>query len=390
MSMFLKKINRVPYVFLKNAWVGIVISGLLISCNNPSQLDDVKVPAIIVHDEYPLIIPYDDGTKIWDITRIPDREQTRIEFPHLARFQNFWYSSFREGEIHGNHISGRARIIRSKDGVQWETVALFESETGDVRDPRLSITADGMLMLNASIKFMEDVAPYETAGDEIIQRQSVTWLSPDGVNWSDYHACPTGINTWRWDVAWFENSGYSIGYSGNDPNGTLYRTSDGKSWEIVQENLFPGGYGNEAALTFRENGTLFVLLRAGLNAKAALGSSRPPYNRWEWSELDAYWDGPENRQPVKTIPVFERDLGGPNIITLDNGQLLGAGRVRGEARIALFFIDPDKAEITRIIGIDQGSSYPGLVTLENDLWLTYIGSITGEGPVYFMRLKLAD
>ena len=369
----------------------LFIAGIVSGCNKSVQTNTAELPVTLLDNEKPVIISFNEGMMIWDISRVPDRDQTRIEFPHLTRFDDFWYSSFREGEIHGNHITGRARVIRSADGVHWENVALFESETGDVRDPRLSVTTDGKLMLNASIKFIEEVAPYETAGDETIQRQSVTWLSSDGLNWSDLYACPTGINTWRWDVTWYDNAGYSIGYSGKDAKGALYRTYDGKTWETVQNDLFPGGYGNEAALTFGKDGTLYVLLRAGLNAKVALGSSPPPHNEnWEWTELDAYWDDFGNRQPVKTIPGFERDLGGPKIITLDNGKLLGAGRVRGEIRIALFFIDPEEAVLTRIVGIDQGSSYPGIAEYEEDLYVTYIGHVTGEGPVYILRLRFPD
>ncbi len=359
--------------------------------NNTLNVNDSKIPLSVVPENKPLIIPHDVGIRIWDITRIKDRDQTRIEFPHLARFNGYWYSSFREGEIHGNHISGRGRIIRSSDGIHWESIALFESETGDVRDPRLSVTADGMLMLNASIRYIEDVAPFQTVNGQTIQRQSVTWLSADGENWSKPFTCPTGINTWRWDVAWHENFGYSIGYSGKDPDGTLYRTRDGKTWVPLKENMFPGGHGNEAALSFGHDGTAYVLLRAGLDARAALGVSRPPYDRdWQWHELDAYWNGPEDRQPVKTINGFERDLGGPIIITLSDGRLLGAGRVRGTVRVALFLIDPEEALLTRIVGVDNGSSYPGVVEYDDEIWLSYIGHVSGSGPMYFSRLRIPD
>ena len=357
---------------------------------SPQEIPDA--PRVFqITKNIPLIIPHDAGIMIWDITRIPDREKTRIEFPHLVRFKGYWYSSFREGEIHGNHISGRGRVIRSTDGVHWETAALFESANGDVRDPRLSVTSDRKLMLNSSIKFIEEAAPYRTIDGQIVQRQSVTWLSDDGETWSDPYACPTGINTWRWDVAWHGDYGYSIGYSGKDANGTLYRTKDGKSWTALKKDLFPGGHGNEAALTFGHDGTAYVLLRAGLDARVALGFSRPPYDQdWQWQELNAYWDGPVNRQPVRDIPGFERDLGGPEITTLADGRLLGAGRVRGAIRIAVFLIDPENAVLTRVAGVENGSSYPGIIEHNGDIWLSYIGHVSGEGPIYLSRIRLPD
>jgi hypothetical protein len=93
------------------------------------------------------------GQKIWDRSRIPDRTSGRIEFPSLIRFKNHWYCAFREGEIHNNHPSGRARLIRSVEGERWETVRLFDWDCGDVREPKFSITAEGWLMINTSIYF---------------------------------------------------------------------------------------------------------------------------------------------------------------------------------------------------------------------------------------------
>ena len=40
------------------------------------------------------------GKRIWDIARIPDREDTRMELTDLARFKGAWYCGFREAEIH--------------------------------------------------------------------------------------------------------------------------------------------------------------------------------------------------------------------------------------------------------------------------------------------------
>lgn len=364
---------------------GLMING----CgNNSIHKFESEVPVSIISKDKPFIFSYNAGTKIWDINRITDRNETRIEFPHLAWFKGHLYCSFREGEIHGNHISGRGRIIRSADGVNWETVGLFESATGDVRDPRLSVSTDGTLVLNASIYFIEEVAPYQVIDGQSVRRQSVTWLSADGENWSDTYSCPTGINTWRWDIAWYNGFGYSIGYSGKDPDGTLYRTSDGKNWQSVKENMFPGGHGNEAALTFGHDGTLYVLLRAGLAAKVSLGISHAPYDQdWSWYELDAYWDGPENRKPAKDV-TGGADLGGPNIITLQDGRLFGAGRVAGQERANYFLIDPGEKVLTRVAGVQNGSSYPGIVEHDGDIWLSYIEG--GAGPVYIMRIRLKD
>ena len=157
--------------------------------------------------------PLVEGAVIWDVSRISDRADCRVELTDLVRFNGNWYCAFREGEIHHNHPSGRGRVIRSSDGENWESVALFEWDRADVREIRFSITPEGWLMVNTSVFFcsaeprqngayyqLDRRGTLETDSESEVARQSVTWLSPDGVNWSSAYACPTGVNTWRWDV----------------------------------------------------------------------------------------------------------------------------------------------------------------------------------------------
>lgn len=166
----------------------------------------------------------------------------------MLRFKGNWYCGFREGEIHNNHPSGRGRIIRSADGEKWETAARFEWDGGDVREPKLSITAEGWLMVNTSVYFVSKEpriesttikpddknsytppesrkktdhpdrfyqldwlgAPLNLSPDDLEQnvaQQSVSWLSQDGEHWESANACPSGINGWRWDVTWYNGMG---------------------------------------------------------------------------------------------------------------------------------------------------------------------------------------
>ena len=313
-----------------------------------------------------LAVPADETStltevrRIWDVTRIPDREKTRIEFPDLIRFQDAWYSAFREGEIHGNHPTGRVRIIRSSDAEQWESVALLEWEDGDVRDPKLSITAEGQLMLTACVWFVSLADHLEIRNtpksdlEKDVLRQSVTWLSPDGRNWSSVHLCRSGVNTWRWSTTWHNGMGHSIGYHGRDWNGRLYRTRDGKSWEVLADDIFPPeGYNNETSLVFGPDNTAYCLLRrdGDLNT-AMLGISQFPYDTWDWKDLG--------------VGV----LGGPKLIRLTDGRLVAAGRLAG--RVTLYWVDPDAGTLTEFAKAD-GTSYPGLVEHEGTIWVSYEG-----------------
>ena len=343
------------------------------------------------------------GKRIWDVAHIPDRERTRIEFPDLARFRGHWYCAFREGDIHGNHPSGRGRIIRSRDGERWETVALLDWDGGDVREPKFSVTAEGRLMVNTSVYFVSREPradgrhyqleptgtildmPYNDREAEVVQ-QSVTWLSADGENWSSAYACPTGVNGWRWSATWHNGMGYSIAHSGKDIHGTLYRTRDGKTWRALVEDFYPEGKGNEAALAFGPDDAGCCLLRSG-PTRAMIGVSKPPcYTEWEWkdSTVDA---GPElGRMPSGDF--FRVSFGGPKLLRLSDGRILAAGRAlapgRDDGHVTLFWLDPDEAILTLFVEA-EGTSYPGLVEHDGAIWVTY--GLPDASAVYLASVK---
>ena len=355
------------------------------------------------------------GKVIWDLSNIADRDLTRIEFPSLVRFRNHWYCGFREAEIHMNHPSGRGRIIRSADGGHWETALLLAWDGGDVREPKFSITPEGWLMVNTSVCFVsrepraDDPASPEvprivaptvrglvrdargsyfqldtpgTPADDAepnVARQSVNWLSPDGVHWSSAYACSTGINTWRWDVTWHDGMGYSIAYGGTAPGGVLYRTRDGKSWRALKAPFFPPGDScSEGALAFdARTGSACCLLRGSSRTKAYIGVGKPPYYQiWAWKRPFVDY-GAELGGARPAEDALGTVVGGPKLIQLRDGRLVAAARALGpgrqDGRATLFWIDPETAVMTAFAEFD-GTSYPGLAEHEGKLWVTYIGS----------------
>lgn len=325
-----------------------------------------------------------EGRVIWDLSRLTDRATTRMEFPDLVRFRGHWYCSFREGDIHGNHVSGRGRVIRSADGNQWQSVALMEWEGGDVRDPRLSVTAEGWLMVNTSIYFPargHRGTPSNETESGGVSRQSVTWLSSDGVNWGSAQACPTGVNTWRWDVTWHNGMGYSIAYSGKDDGGTLYRTRDGRSWRMLKDKLFPDGKGNEADLAFAPDGTAICLLRDS-RTRGVIGIGQPPdYQQWQWKDAALDWQGDGRLRPADDL--WRRSVGGPKIVRLSDGRYLGIGRIDG--RVNIFQIDPVRGVFTRYLEFN-GTSYPGLVEHEGQLWVTH--GVSAASGIFLVKVPL--
>jgi hypothetical protein len=322
------------------------------------------------------------GTKIWDQSRITDRAKTRMELTDLIRFKGNWYCSFREGEVHNNHPSGRVRIIRSSDGEKWGPVTLLAWDAGDVREVNFSITAEGHLMANTSVYFVRkqpradgrwhqlesSVGRAQDESESGVVRQSVTWLSADGTNWSSAYACPTGINNWRWSVTWFNGMGYSVAHPGaggrETPKGALYRTRDGKSWRLLKGDFFTDT-GNEAALAFDDDGRATCLLRDGKDS-IVLGVGQPPYyQKWEWRQARVDWQNDGILKPAKE--VIPSSMGGPKLLRLRDGRLIGAGRGGG---ISLYLVDSGNAVMTRFATV-TGNSYAGIAEHDGMIWVSY-------------------
>lgn len=371
-----------------------------------------------------------DSRVIWDLSRISDRTLTRIEFPDLIRFRDHWYCGFREGDIHNNHPSGRARIIRSRDGLQWDTVHLIDWDCGDVREPKFSITAEGLLMMNTSVYFVSrkprfaptnggdaTYTPPEArrANDQPgryfqldwneyplnlppddrehnVGQQSMTWLSRDGVNWSGAHACAAAANGWLWSTAWHQGMGYSVSYWGKDMSGVVYRTRDGRQWRKLAEGIFPDNHAGEVALAFDDNHDAVALLRGNNKTKLFVGRAEAPhYQQWTWSQPQVDWHGDGALRPV--ADVFGVGMGGPKLLRLRDGRFVAAGRVLGpdcdDGRATLFMLDPDRCVLTRFAACD-GTSYPGLAEHDDELWVTYIGSACHDDQweVRLARIKM--
>ncbi len=342
------------------------------------------------------------GEAIWTTADIKDKTMTRVEFPDLAFYKGYWYCSFRESTLHQNHPSGRGRVIRSADGVKWETAALFEWNGGDVRDPRLSITADGNLMVNASIFFIseqpreterhhfltEDGTPATQTETGGVARQSVTWFSSNGTDWTTASADQSGINNWRWDVTWHGGMAYSAAYGGSAPAGTLFRSRDGKFWQVLVEKFFPEGKGNESSIAFGPDDTAYSILRGARN-RLMLGVGKAPlYTEWEWSDVtidySAVGGGTGPSDEMLTVA-----FGGPRLLRLSNGKILAAGRVgwKGgkQTRVTLFWLDPATRTLTKWFEC-KGSSYPGIVEHDGMIWVSH--SSQDNTKVMMVKVKL--
>lgn len=293
----------------------------------------------------------------------------------LIKWKNAFWCIFREADQHFGGENGILRLLQSSNGVVWNLVSTIELEGWDLRDPKLSITPEGKLMLLAGASFFN-------RHKERLAHQSVVGFSSDGIKWSSLHHVLS--EEWLWRITWFKGQGYGIAYSFSDPLDPksewvtrLYVTDDGIHYKLITTFDIPG-HPNEATLRFLETGQMLVLLRRNGDPgddHAWLGYSFPPYEDWLWADAGMHF-------------------GGPNFLILTDGSLWGAGRILSTTPYG-FIEQTSLAQINthivpKIIFPSGGdTSYPGMVYEAPHLWVSYYSSHEKQTAIYLAKIALS-
>jgi hypothetical protein len=303
-----------------------------------------------------------DYARIWD-------EAPHSAFTNLTRYKGAWYCVFREGN---GHVSGNGalRVITSKDGDTWTSAARLTSETADLRDAQICITPDNKLMLSGA------AALHQPAD---ARHQTMAYFSDDGHAWSE--GTPIGEkDLWLWRVTWNKDTAYGIGYTTGDkwPNRftRLYKSGDGKQFDVLVDKLRDDEYSNESQIVFLDDGTAHCLLRrdekAPKSTEGLFGTARPPYTDWTWKDVGM-------------------KIGGPAMMELPDGRLVAAVRLYDtHVRTSLCWADPKTGKLTEFLALPSGgdTSYPGLVWHDGLLWVSYYSSHEGKTAIYLAKVRL--
>jgi len=296
--------------------------------------------------------------KIWDAA-------PHNAFTDLARFRGRWFCVFREGK---DHVSpdGAIRVLGSKDGERWTSVARLTSPSADLRDPKVTVTPDRRLMLSAAGALHPPAAH---------KHQSFVWFSRDGKEWTS----PLAVgdpDLWLWRITWHRGTAYGTAYDTAAENFIrLYISGDGRKFDPLVPTLFAAGHPNETSIVFPPDDTALCLLRRdGEPGSGQLGTARPPYRDWVWKDLGVR-------------------IGGPHLLRLPDGRLVAAARLYdGTVRTSLLWLDPARAQLTEFLKLPSGGdcSYPGLVWHRGLLWVSYYSSHEGKTAIYLARVRLPE
>jgi hypothetical protein len=293
--------------------------------------------------------------KIWD-------QAPHSAFTDLIHHDGRWFCVFREGKAHVSP-DGAVRVLTSKDGKTWESAALIQSDRADLRDPKITLTPDGRLMLSAA-GALHDKKP--------VSHQTYVWFSKNGRDWGE----PVAVgdpNYWLWRITWHDKTAYGIGYHCTEPQDIrLYHSGDGKKFDPLVQTLFTEGHPNESSLVFRADGSCLCLLRRDAKgANGLLGVSKAPFKEWTWKDLGTR-------------------LGGPTMTQLPDGRLIAVVRLySGKTRTAVCAVDP-AGKLTELLTLPSGgdTSYAGLVWHEGLLWVSYYSSHEGRTSIYLAKVRL--
>ena len=142
---------------------------------------------------------------VLSIERIWDRS-AHAAFTDVIALGDHLYCTFREGSDHVPGLNGVIRVIRTRDGANWQSVATLEEQHADLRDPKLSVTPDGRLLVNMGASFYHGK---ERLGIEsrvaFAESDCKTFGAPLRVVFPKEMAA-TG--NWLWRITWHEGAAW--------------------------------------------------------------------------------------------------------------------------------------------------------------------------------------
>jgi len=348
-----------------------LLAALHISCVFQDN-DDIEIEWL-TYEEYPYFSTFTSESGL-DFELI---ENKRIwsrgghnAFTDIISFGDYIYVVFREASCCHFSEDGKARIIRSKDTIVWEDVAVLAVPDKDVRDPKFSICPNNTLCLNATARQYVRLNEFNTN----FIHQSYVWNSHNGVNWTD--AQPVlHSNYWLWRVRWDKEINQAYGFSyrtGGNNYLSLHSSHDGVDFITKKYKIFDDDWPNETDLVFINDSTAISLVRRSPNSNSIIGLSRKPFIEWRWEELN-------------------EKIASPNLLLLPDKRIIAGVRyLEPSARTSISLIDPVEKKITEILQLPSGgdNGYPGMILQDDTLIVSYYSSHEKRTSIYLAKIKL--
>lgn len=296
-------------------------------------------------------------------------------FSDLIYYRNRWFCAFRESNEHEKGEIGTIRLIWSTDTLKWEHAAIFKIALMDLRDPKLSITPDGKLMLLFGAVELDKNHKY-------ISRDSRVTFSEDGWEWGPVLSV-LPKHEWLWRVTWVDGTAYGVSYRFSNFKNlkdewlvTLWKSHDGVNYEVVTPWKIHGRP-NECTLRVKPSGKMIALMRRNERGfrHSCIGTSEPPYEDWSWE-------------------LSKVQLGGPNfVISEENEHLWASGRMifmspyGGIYKTVLASMSERSLRPVRVLPSDGDTGYPGMVLRDGELWISFHSYHQEKTAIFLAKIK---
>lgn len=314
----------------------------------------------------------------YSLQRIWGDGSRHCAFTSLAKFNGVYYCTFREGFNHVFNEKGEAdgvlRVIRSADGGKWESAALVEMKGYDLRDPKLSVTPDGRLMLLFARSLYK--------GGQYVSSTTMAAFSRDGSKFSKAREIKVPetkatAGSWLWRVTWHKGTGYGLSYFQENGRNIieLVSTADGLSYRLMK-HLDVADNPNECTVRFTADDRMLIFMRRdGGSRSTMLLTASPPYADFKQTDLGFH-------------------CGGPDAIVLPDGKVLLAGRseyVKGHAKTSIFCGTADGGfHEVMTLPSSADTSYPSFLLEGDEVWMTYYSTHeTNKPSIFLAKIPLA-
>ena len=317
---------------------------------------------------------------IWDQSRI-NRDSD------IVRFNDRWFVVCQETAFEAS-TEAALRVISSKDGDQWESVALIKSPPPGrmLYRPSFSLTSDGRLMIVAQGAMRWEIFD-KSKPEPTPRRLAMAWFSQDGRTWSE----PTPITggdgyalnrvVWNKDVA----LGFARGESCGNWDVNLYSSPDGKRFKSVFESHFDNE-SRPGTLAMIIDGDRAHCLMSRYNVNEATGQQ----TRWPWKTgLLGTAKGPHyDEWEWKAINV---SIAHANLLRLPDQRIIAvAGLNDPEYRTSLCEFDLATRKLTEFLELPKEWQRVGLAHQDGHLWVSYHVEHAVNEDVHLAKVKLTQ
>lgn len=284
-------------------------------------------------------------------------------FTALVQYQDNLYCAFRNANMHAD-ISGKdcgvIKIIKSSNGEKWEDFLSFKEDGYDLRDPQLSVTPTGKMML------LTEKVKYEN-GKAVTRNSCVSFIKSNGeftpLQNVNFDVCQNW--NWIWNIEWIDGTAYGFCYA---PYFGMVTTSDGINYKLV-EKINLDGNPSEASVAKLDNNHLLAIVRRDIFA--ALGIYNLTNKQWQWKDCDEI-------------------IACPKIIKAKRNLLVAGRSYKYGLQTTLYRLNKNKQELVPIerISGDKDCSYPGIVYKNRKLFISYHKGDINVSNIYMVTINL--